>query len=83
MAWTRVFVAKPQAIASSELALDLDPSIFPNITTVTARSAAERVCSFATVIGMHADVQFGSPFKALPKKIKAPRWVTRGLHSEG
>ena len=53
-------VAKPQAIASGELALEFDPSVFASIGNVTAWSASGDAYGFATVDGLHVDVHFWS-----------------------
>jgi hypothetical protein len=72
----RFSLAKPQAMAMGELALELDPldllcSIFANITAVTAFDAASGAYGFATVNGKHVDVQF----RAAPEtgRLKRPR----------
>ncbi len=54
------FLAKPQALASGGLVIDLDPSAFAAVTAATAFSAAGDAAGYATVNSLHVEVHFSS-----------------------
>ena len=54
------FLAKPAALAGAELVLDLDPSVFASVAAATAFSAAGDAAGYATIDGLHVDVNFTS-----------------------
>lgn len=51
---------KPAAVASGELAIDLDPGVFGPVSAIATFSAAGDSCGFADISGSHVDVHFQS-----------------------
>jgi len=56
----KVSLAKPAALYSGELALNLDPTVFGPVTAIATFSAAADGSGFATVNGSHLDIHFQS-----------------------
>ena len=56
----KFFLSQPSLIASGELALDLDPTVFSSITAVSAFSANGDAAGVAQIQGLHVDARFAS-----------------------
>jgi hypothetical protein len=57
----KFFLVKPAQIAGGELAMDLDPSMFSSVASVSAFGANGDTAGVAQVQGLHVDVHFTSP----------------------
>jgi len=54
----KLSLAKPAAVSSGELALDLDPAVFGPVTAIATFSAVGDACGYATINGTHLDIHF-------------------------
>jgi uncharacterized protein (TIGR03437 family) len=61
----KLSLAKPAAVSSGELALDLDPTVFGPVTAIATFSAAGDACGYAIISGSHVDIHFASPSATL------------------
>jgi uncharacterized protein (TIGR03437 family) len=56
----KLSLAKPAAVSTGELALDLDPTIFGPVSAIATFSAAGDGSGFAFISGSHIDIHFAS-----------------------
>ena len=68
----KLSLAKPAALYSGEMALDLDPTVSGPVTAIATFSAAGDACGFANISGSHVDIHFASPSSTLGSAASVP-----------
>ncbi len=68
----KFFLSQPSLIASGELAMDLDPTVFASVTAVSAFSANGDAAGLVQMQGLHVDVRFASANGGIGRLAQVP-----------
>ena len=75
----KFFLSQPSLIASGELTMDLDPSVFSSVSAVSAFSANGDAAGVAQIQGLHVDVRLASANGGIGRLAQVPLVVVTAI----